>query len=108
MPLCESVQHASEPQSAYDHAVKHLRGQAAGAKIWVIGGAAIYESFMERASFLYVTEVHARPQGDAFFPHFDKKDFLQKAREKHEKSEKDEFPFSFVVWERRGAHQEKI
>jgi dihydrofolate reductase len=37
-------------------------------EICVIGGAQIYEQVLPRAGRIYLTRVHAMPQGDAFFP----------------------------------------
>lgn len=48
--------------------------QAAGAvdKVFVIGGAEIYAAALPIADALFLTEVDANPEGDAFFPPFDR------------------------------------
>ena len=37
----------------------------------VVGGARVYELALPRADRLYVTLVHASPEGDIFFPEID-------------------------------------
>ena len=39
--------------------------------IWIAGGAEIYTQMLPRCSDLYLTRVHRKPQGDAFFPDFE-------------------------------------
>ncbi len=39
--------------------------------IFIAGGAELYARFLPLADRLYLTEIHARPEGDTFFPHFD-------------------------------------
>ena len=40
-------------------------------EIMIIGGAEIYALALPRATRLYLTHVHAEPQGDVFFPELD-------------------------------------
>src|SRR5690606_42008351 len=40
-------------------------------EISVIGGAQIYESMLEHADRIYLTEVHGSPEGDTVFPPLD-------------------------------------
>ena len=40
-------------------------------EIMIIGGAEIYALALPRATRLYLTQVHAEPQGDVFFPELD-------------------------------------
>ena len=47
----------------------------------VIGGAEIYALALPKISRMYVTEVHADVEGDAFFPPFDPAQWQQTARE---------------------------
>ncbi len=44
-------------------------GKAGGSdELLVIGGGAVYEAFLSRAQSLYLTLVHACPEGDCYFP----------------------------------------
>ena len=40
-------------------------------EIMIIGGAEIYALALPRATRLYLTQVHAEPKGDVFFPELD-------------------------------------
>lgn len=44
-------------------------------KVFVIGGANIYEQALAMADRLYLTEVEAKVDGDAWFPHTDANDW---------------------------------
>jgi dihydrofolate reductase len=69
--------------------------------IAVIGGAEIYAQALPFAEKLYLTHVHAAPEGDAFFPAFDKNDFTVVAREEHTASDRNDHAFSFVDYQRK-------
>ncbi|RFS24993.1 dihydrofolate reductase [Chitinophaga silvatica] len=69
-------------------------------EIFITGGAQIFEEAWPLVSRIYLTRVYAVVHGDAFFPQIDGNEFELISDERHELSEKDEFPFSFQVWER--------
>lgn len=68
-------------------------------EIMIVGGAQIYEQALPLATRIYLTEVHAAPQGDAHFT-FDRSGWREVSRERHEAGEKDSADYSFVVLER--------
>ena len=70
------------------------------AEIAVIGGAEIYRQIMDRASVLALTEVDLAPEGDAFFPSFDRSEWREVFREPHEKGPQDDAAHVFVDYER--------
>lgn len=70
-------------------------------EIMVIGGAEIYQAVMAKAERIYVTEVHARPEGDAVFPKIDPADWRETLRRRHEAGPRDDHDFSLVVLERK-------
>lgn len=76
-------------------------GLADDDELIVIGGASVYSQFMDRADRLYLTVVHASVQGDAFFPEFDKNQWVETFSERHEADEKNDHDFSFVNFERK-------
>jgi len=53
-------------------------------EIMIIGGAQIYEQAMNLCDRLYVTQVHANIEGDAFFPQIDQKIWRETSAEQHE------------------------
>lgn len=72
-------------------------------EIVVAGGAEIYALALPRAQRLRLTLVHAAPEGDAFFPAYDRAAFREVLREDRPAGTDDEHPFSFVDLERRDA-----
>lgn len=73
----------------------------AAAEIAVIGGGQIYAQSMLFADRLDVTEVHARPDGDARFGPIDPSIWEETARERHSASAEDSADFSYVSYRRR-------
>ncbi len=70
------------------------------AEIAVIGGSEIYAQSMDRADRLEITEVHASPAGDTYFPAVDKTQWEEVARERHPAGPDDTVPFSYVTYRR--------
>jgi dihydrofolate reductase len=71
------------------------------AEIAVIGGADIYAQAMEIADRLEITEVHAQPQGDTFFPRIEAGLWDEVARVRHPAGPDDSAAFSYVTYRRR-------
>jgi dihydrofolate reductase len=72
--------------------------------IAVIGGAEIYEQWMDAADRLEVTEVHARPEGDTYFAAIDAADWEEVARVRNPAGPDDSADFSYVTYRRRRSH----
>lgn len=68
--------------------------------VFVIGGAEVYKATIDMADRLYITEVHADITGDVYFPALDSAVWHEVSREPHEKDEKNQFDFDFVVYQR--------
>lgn len=68
--------------------------------IFIIGGAQVYAATIHMADQLYVTEIHARIDGDAHFPAIDPAIWREASREKHFSDEKNQYAYDFVVYER--------
>ena len=69
-------------------------------EICVIGGTALFEALLPRARRLYLTEVDAAPEGDAWFPEINESDWREVSAEPHPAGEKDDHAFVFRVLER--------
>jgi dihydrofolate reductase len=67
----------------------------------VVGGAQIYAQALPQADRLYLTEVDASPEADAFFPAFDRQQWQEVAREAHEACERNPYAYSFTVLEKK-------
>ena len=70
---------------------------------FVIWGASIYKAFFDIADRLYITLIHHTfENADTFFPEIKSEIWdLISEWEKHEANEKNEFPFTFKVYERK-------
>ena len=69
--------------------------------VFVIGGAQIYRQTLPFADRLVITEVDAEPQGDAFFPEWDRRRFAEVGRQALPLEESDEYPAVVVTYHRR-------
>ena len=69
-------------------------------EIAVIGGAEIYALMLAAADVIYLTEVHAEPEGDTFFPDFNRTQWHEISRERHAAGPRDDADYSFVTLER--------
>lgn len=70
------------------------------AELMLVGGANLYAQAIPLAAKMYLTEVHASPEGDAFFPEFDPSPWREVERMAGECDEKNSIPHSFVTLER--------
>ena len=70
-------------------------------EVMVIGGDQIYRLVMPSVDRLYLTQVHAQVDGDAYFPEFDRDAWKEIGREDYESSETNPYDYSFTVLERR-------
>jgi dihydrofolate reductase len=66
----------------------------------VIGGEELFREILPETGRIYLTEVHASPEADTWFPEFDRREWREVAREAHKAGPKDDHDFSFVVLER--------
>jgi dihydrofolate reductase len=69
-------------------------------EVMVMGGASLYEQFLPRADKLYLTKVDAELAGDTWFPEWQLAQWTELEREDHQADEKNEFDYSFIVYER--------
>lgn len=68
--------------------------------IFIIGGAEIYREAFDRANRIYLTLIHARIEGDTYFPEFDEPPWREVSREHHESDENNPYAFSFITYVR--------
>ncbi|MDP2656538.1 MAG: dihydrofolate reductase [bacterium] len=67
---------------------------------FIIGGANLYAQALDRVGRMYLTCVHASPDGDVFFPEFDITQWKEVSREEHKADEENEYDYSFVTLEK--------
>lgn len=68
---------------------------------YVIGGGEIYRLALPQARRVYLTRVHASPEGDTFFPVLDPAEWTMISNVPHEADEKHAFSYSFQIWQRK-------
>ncbi|AXQ29770.1 dihydrofolate reductase [Solimonas sp. K1W22B-7] len=83
------------------HDLDQAFSAAAGKELVVIGGAELYRQALPRVRRMYLTEVHGRFEGDAWFPEFDPAGWRETAREDHPADAQHACAYSFVCHERR-------
>lgn len=69
-------------------------------QLFVIGGAAVYQQCMDSVDSMYLTWVHGDFKADTYFPEIDFSKWKEVSREDHPADEKNEYPYSFSVYER--------
>lgn len=69
-------------------------------ELMVVGGAEIYAMALPMTDTLYLTRIHARLEGDTWFPTVDWSQWMRESAERHEADEKNPYPHTFEVWQR--------
>ena len=65
---------------------------------WVIGGAQIYEMFIDRVDEIHVTTVHTSGSGDVKFPEWDRSGWIESIVEKLEADADNEHATTYSIW----------
>ena len=83
--------------------------QAGESEAFIIGGGEIYQQSLELVTQLHVTLVHAEVDGDTYFPDVDFTQWKLVEDEQHQADGKNEFDYSFRVYERvDAAHSSEL
>lgn len=69
-------------------------------EVMVVGGGEIYRAALPLADRVYLSEIHAEPEGDTRFPVLDSQIWQETSRERRDPGPKDSAAFSFVVLDR--------
>jgi dihydrofolate reductase len=77
--------------------IESARERAAGATLFVIGGAEVFSLCWPIVGRLELTEVHGDFEGDTFLEGFDRRAWREVFREEHAADERHAAPFSFVT-----------
>lgn len=70
-------------------------------ELMICGGASVYKQFLPLSQKLYLTYVHANPEGDTFFPEVNMSEWKEIWREDHKADDKNKYDYSFVILERK-------
>lgn len=80
-----------------------LAQESGAEEVMVIGGGQIYAETLPLARRIYLTEVHAAPEGDTVFPRLDPADWREVRRDAPVPGGEGQPDFSIVVLERRSV-----
>ncbi len=69
-------------------------------EVFVIGGGEIFKQVLPQANRVYLTRVHTKLEGDAFFPELPAKDWKLLSQLDFTADAKHAFAYSFQVWQR--------
>ncbi len=69
---------------------------------WVIGGAQIYQIFLDRVDEIHITTVHTTGSGEVLFPDWDKSEWSEEVIETIEPNDGDEFRSTYSIWKKIG------
>ena len=71
-----------------------------GDEVMIIGGGQIYAEALPMVDRIYITQVHAEVDGDAFFPEVNWDEWEEIGREDFSASDNNPYDYSFVVYQR--------
>jgi len=78
-------------------------------EVFISGGAVVYGQFLHCADRMYLTRIHADVEGDAYFPEFDDVSEWRLVDSEHcEADEKNDYPYSFLTYDRAAAEGHPI
>lgn len=66
-------------------------------EVMIVGGAAFYSEMLPRADRMYLTIVQGEPEGDAFFPAYDRAEWQVLERVEHQPDEKNLIAYCFLT-----------
>ncbi|GEB35749.1 MULTISPECIES: dihydrofolate reductase [Brevibacillus] len=69
----------------------------------IFGGANIYGQFLDVVDRMYITEIELETEGDTFFPAWDKDAFVLVDKREGVVDEKNAYPHTFYVYERKNG-----
>ncbi|MBU1190380.1 MAG: type 3 dihydrofolate reductase [Gammaproteobacteria bacterium] len=70
-------------------------------EVMIIGGAQLYTQLLPQVQRIYLTQIDAAFDGDAWFPDLDTAVWHETAREGHLPDDRNPYAYSFLVLERR-------
>lgn len=68
---------------------------------FVIGGAIIYRQSMSKANKMYITKIHQKFEGDAYFPIINEEEWKMIEREQGIQNEQNPYDYEFITYERK-------
>lgn len=94
--------------SGIEDAVQKAEAQAATDginEIFLIGGEELFRQALHKVDRLYLTQVHARIEGDAYFPEFHRNHWREVERVDYSSDQNNPYAYSFIVLNRCSGSQ---
>ncbi len=70
-------------------------------EIFIIGGGQVFKQTMDIVNRIYLTRVHTVVEGDTYYPKINEQDWKLVSSTDHSADEKNNYPFTFEVWEKK-------
>lgn len=70
-------------------------------EIFIIGGGQVFKQTIDIVNKIYLTRVHTIAKGDTYYPVLNKIDWKLISAIDHPADEKNNYPFTFEVWEKK-------
>ena len=70
-------------------------------EVFIIGGGSIYKEALPFTDKVYLTRIHKDYEGDTYFPELKPSEWQEIEHTDFEHGEKFEYPFSFIVYQRK-------
>ncbi len=83
------------------NAAKTMARKRGKSEIFVIGGSSLYARAVPIADRLYITEVDAEPEGDAFFPEITESEWIEVSSVSHAADDRNDHAFTLRQLDRR-------
>lgn len=92
----------AQPDCLIAHSLKEAIGLAEGDdQVFFVGGSSLYEQVLPLVERMYITEIQADFEGDAWFPEFDRAVWREVSRSFQ--TTEDGLKFDYAVYERESA-----
>lgn len=100
--LSTDIHYQAPKEVVVAHSIEEVLEMTKNEKeVMICGGAMIYQQFLPLAQRMYLTYIDHDFEGDIFFPEFNLQDWQEVSRENHSPDEKNHYPYSFVILEKK-------
>jgi len=100
--VTRDVSYQAEGIDIVDSIEKALSLVSEAEEVMVIGGGTVYQSCLAQADRLYITHIHAKIEGDTYFPDYDREnDWKKVCCESYQADERNAYNMDFCVYQRQ-------
>lgn len=81
--------------------LSEIEARARDQEIFILGGEEVYKLALPKVSKVYLTEIEAEVDGDAFFPKLEESEWKLISEESYPADEKNDYDSKFRIYERK-------